>query len=148
MFYSRTERLSPALFQSKRRDARASELAEAPRQVDLPEDEARAWHRDLMAARKTLKPPKDSMAIILDTDVIIKGETGNFDLIGWLAAQTGQELEIAAFTIAELWHGIERATPPHRAKRERYLGTMVERLEAIAFTEATASVHARILGET
>jgi prevent-host-death family protein len=35
------------------------ELAEALRQVDLPEDEARAWHSDLMAARKTLKPPKD-----------------------------------------------------------------------------------------
>lgn len=35
------------------------ELAEILKQVDLPEDEARAWHRDLMAARKTLKPPKD-----------------------------------------------------------------------------------------
>jgi antitoxin (DNA-binding transcriptional repressor) of toxin-antitoxin stability system len=35
------------------------ELAEALRQVDLPEDEARAWHKDLMAARKTLKPPRD-----------------------------------------------------------------------------------------
>ncbi|HKH98152.1 MAG TPA: type II toxin-antitoxin system prevent-host-death family antitoxin [Candidatus Sulfotelmatobacter sp.] len=35
------------------------ELAEALRQVDLSESEARAWHRDLMAARKTLKPPKD-----------------------------------------------------------------------------------------
>lgn len=35
------------------------ELAEALRQVDLPEEEAKAWHRDLMAARKILKPPKD-----------------------------------------------------------------------------------------
>jgi len=84
------------------------------------------------------------MAIILDTDVIIKGEKGNFDLIGWLAAQTGQELEIAAITIAELWHGIERATASHRAKRERYLRTIVERLEPIPYTEATALVHARI----
>jgi antitoxin (DNA-binding transcriptional repressor) of toxin-antitoxin stability system len=25
--------------------------------TDLPEDEARAWHRDLQAARKTLKAP-------------------------------------------------------------------------------------------
>jgi predicted nucleic acid-binding protein len=64
------------------------------------------------------------MAIILDADVIIKGEKGNFALIGWLNAQTGQDLEIAAITIAELWHGIERATAPHRAKRERYLRTM------------------------
>jgi tRNA(fMet)-specific endonuclease VapC len=84
------------------------------------------------------------MAIILDADVIIKGEKGTFDLIGWLAAQTGQELEIAAITIAELWHGIERATASHRAKRERYLRIIVERLEAIPYTEATALVHARI----
>ncbi len=38
---------------------RGPELAEALRQVDLSEDEARAWRRDLMAARKTLKPPKN-----------------------------------------------------------------------------------------
>jgi antitoxin (DNA-binding transcriptional repressor) of toxin-antitoxin stability system len=35
------------------------ELAEALKQVDLSEAEARAWHRDLKAARKILKPPKD-----------------------------------------------------------------------------------------
>ena len=35
------------------------ELAEALRKVDLSESEARAWHRDLVAARKALKPPKD-----------------------------------------------------------------------------------------
>jgi predicted nucleic acid-binding protein len=84
------------------------------------------------------------MAIILDADVIIKGEKGRFDLIGWLAAQTGQELEIAAITVAELWHGIERATAPHRAQRERYVRTIVERLEVIPYTDATALVHAQI----
>ena len=35
------------------------ELAEALRKVDLSESEARAWQRDLTAARKALKPPKD-----------------------------------------------------------------------------------------
>ncbi|HWY02555.1 MAG TPA: type II toxin-antitoxin system prevent-host-death family antitoxin [Candidatus Acidoferrum sp.] len=35
------------------------ELAEALRKVDLSESEARAWHRDLVAARKALKPPKN-----------------------------------------------------------------------------------------
>jgi predicted nucleic acid-binding protein len=84
------------------------------------------------------------MAIILDADVIIKGEKGKFDLIAWLDGQTGQDLEIAAITIAELWHGIERATAPHRARRERYLRTIVERLEAIPYTEATALVHAQL----
>jgi prevent-host-death family protein len=35
------------------------ELAEALRKVDLSASEARAWHRDLVAARKALKPPQD-----------------------------------------------------------------------------------------
>ena len=35
------------------------ELAEALRKIDLSQDEARAWHRDLIAARKILKPPKN-----------------------------------------------------------------------------------------
>ena len=35
------------------------DLAEALATVDLPEIEARAWHRDLQAARKKLKTPAD-----------------------------------------------------------------------------------------
>ena len=86
------------------------------------------------------------MAIILDADVIIKGEKGSFDLIAWLDAQTA-DLEIAAITIAELWHGIERATAPHRARRERYLRAIVEGLETIPYTETTALVHAELWAE-
>lgn len=35
------------------------ELAEALANVDLTRDEARAWHKDLRAARKALRPPRD-----------------------------------------------------------------------------------------
>jgi antitoxin (DNA-binding transcriptional repressor) of toxin-antitoxin stability system len=35
------------------------DLVEALAKTQLPEDEARAWHRDLRAARKTLKAPAD-----------------------------------------------------------------------------------------
>ena len=35
------------------------DLAEALAKVDLPEDEARAWYKDLQAARKSLRPVKD-----------------------------------------------------------------------------------------
>jgi antitoxin (DNA-binding transcriptional repressor) of toxin-antitoxin stability system len=35
------------------------ELAEALANAELPENEARAWHRDLQAARKILKAPGD-----------------------------------------------------------------------------------------
>ena len=50
------------------------------------------------------------MAIILDTDVVIRGEKGTFDLHGWLTLHATEEIEIAAITVAELWHGVERAT--------------------------------------
>lgn len=35
------------------------ELAKALRDVDLSESEAKAWHRDLTAARQALRPPRD-----------------------------------------------------------------------------------------
>ena len=35
------------------------DLAEVLAKVDLPEDEAKAWRRDLEAARKALKTPTD-----------------------------------------------------------------------------------------
>jgi predicted nucleic acid-binding protein len=64
------------------------------------------------------------MAIILDTDVIIRGEKGTFDLPGWLTLHATDEIEIAAITVAELWHGVERATPEHRPRRQAYLETV------------------------
>jgi antitoxin (DNA-binding transcriptional repressor) of toxin-antitoxin stability system len=35
------------------------DLAEVLTKTDLPENEARAWHRELEAARKSLKVPAD-----------------------------------------------------------------------------------------
>jgi prevent-host-death family protein len=47
------------LVPEQKKSCTGPEFAEALRKVDLSESEARAWHRDLMAARKALKPPKD-----------------------------------------------------------------------------------------
>jgi tRNA(fMet)-specific endonuclease VapC len=84
------------------------------------------------------------MAIILDADVIIRGERGTFDLGKWVAAQADEQFEIAAITLAELWHGVERATGAHKSKRERYLRSVLETLPIIPYTEVTALEHARI----
>jgi len=83
------------------------------------------------------------MAIIVDADVIIKGEKGAFNLKAWIAAQS-EELEVAAITVAELWHGVERATVPYRARRERYIRTVLDGVLIIPYTQATAMEHARI----
>jgi tRNA(fMet)-specific endonuclease VapC len=87
------------------------------------------------------------MAMILDADVIIAGEKGILDLPGWLASRSTETVEIAAITVAELWHGVERATLSFRAKREQYLKTIVEALPIVPYTEQTAYEHARVWAE-
>ncbi|HWX53512.1 MAG TPA: PIN domain-containing protein [Verrucomicrobiae bacterium] len=87
------------------------------------------------------------MAIILDADVIIRGERGSFDLRRWVASRPNDQFELAAITVAELWHGVERATALHRATRQRYLQPILQSLPIIAYTEQTAYEHARIWAE-
>ena len=87
------------------------------------------------------------MAIILDADVLIRGEKGSFDLKSWLAIHPDDQFEVAAITVAELWHGVERAAAPHRAKREQYLETILAPLPIIPYAEQTARQHARIWAE-
>jgi predicted nucleic acid-binding protein len=84
------------------------------------------------------------MAIILDSDVIISGGRGTLDLERWLTAQPGEEFEVAAITVAELWHGAERATPAHRAKRQRYVENFLAAMRIVPYTEQTAQIHARL----
>ena len=84
------------------------------------------------------------MAIVLDTDVIIQGERKAFDLKGWVASQPSVEFEIAAITVAELWHGVERATGAFKAERQAYLSRILSLVRILPYTEATALEHARI----
>ncbi len=84
------------------------------------------------------------MAIILDADVIIRGEKGTFDLASWMSHYAAEGFEIAAITVAELWQGVERASGEHRGKRERYIRAILEELPKIPYVETTALEHARI----
>jgi tRNA(fMet)-specific endonuclease VapC len=87
------------------------------------------------------------VAIILDTDVIIRGERGTFDLNRWLASQRDEEIQIAAITIAELWHGVERASSAYRVERQDYIRKILSLVNILPYTEATALKHARIWAE-
>lgn len=84
------------------------------------------------------------MAIILDADVVIRGEKGTFDLKDWVASRPDDQFEIAAITVAELWDGVERATGTPKITRQRYLNALLESLPVIPYTEQTAYEHARI----
>jgi tRNA(fMet)-specific endonuclease VapC len=87
------------------------------------------------------------MAIMLDADVVIRGEKGTFDFEKWVASHPNDEFEIAAITVAELWHGVERADGKRRSTRENYLKALLESIPIIPYTEQTAYEHARIWAE-
>ena len=87
------------------------------------------------------------MAIIFDADVVIRGEKGTFDLQSWVASRPNERFELAAITVAELWHGVERATGAHKFTRQRYLNALLESLPILPYTEQTAYRHARIWAE-
>src|ERR1051325_8574877 len=87
------------------------------------------------------------MGIILDADVIIRGEKELFDLNSWLAKHPDEEFQVAAITVAELWHGIERATPAFKQKRVNYLQTTLANLPVCPYTDQPASDQAAISPE-
>lgn len=84
------------------------------------------------------------MGVILDADVIIRAEKGMFDIEAWFESRADDSFEVAAVTIAELWHGVERATGRQRNRREQYLRGIVGPLTIVPYTEQTAYVHARL----
>src|SRR5260370_36167601 len=87
------------------------------------------------------------MAIILDADVVIRGEKGTFDLKSWVKSRSNDQFEFAASTVAELCHGVERASGRRRVTRQRYLRALLESLPIIGSSEQTAYEHARLGAE-
>jgi tRNA(fMet)-specific endonuclease VapC len=87
------------------------------------------------------------MAIILDADVVIRGEKGAFDLERWVSSRPLDQFEIAAITVAELWHGVERATGARRDTWKKYLSAVLESVPIVPYTEQTAYEHARVWAE-
>jgi tRNA(fMet)-specific endonuclease VapC len=87
------------------------------------------------------------MGMIIDADVFIAGEREIFDLAGWMESLGGETIQIAAITIAELWHGVERATGSQKLKRIEYLSKAMEPLPVLPYTKQTSLIHARLRAE-
>jgi predicted nucleic acid-binding protein len=87
------------------------------------------------------------MAILIDADVIIQAERGLFDLEAWLDTFPHEEFHLAAITVAELWHGVERATGLHRVKRQLFLRRLFANFDIVPYGEQAAFEHARLWAE-
>jgi predicted nucleic acid-binding protein len=83
------------------------------------------------------------MAILIDSDVIIQAERGLFDLDAWLVSLPREEFKLAVITLAELWHGVERATGPHRTKRHLFLQRIFATFEFVPYGEQAAFEHGK-----
>ena len=80
--------------------------------------------------------------LILDTNVLIAYERGTIDR----GSLDDDELAVAAATVAEYRVGIELADMAARAAdRARALAVIVSSVEVLAYTEATAAHHARLI---
>jgi predicted nucleic acid-binding protein len=87
------------------------------------------------------------MAILIDSDVIIEAERGRFDLDAWLDSMPHEEFKLAVITVAELWHGVERATGLHRVKRQLFLRRVFANFDFVPYGEQAAFEHASLWAE-
>lgn len=95
------------------------------------------------------------MGTLLDTTVFIEFERAVRNLPPADAMMhAGQRLEeqlgpeeavgIAAITASELLHGVHRATPEHRARREAFVEAVLTALPPVPFDLLAARAHARL----
>jgi predicted nucleic acid-binding protein len=84
------------------------------------------------------------VAFLIDADVIIQAERKVFDLEAWLRSHPDEEIKLAAITVAELWRSVERASGIHRARRQKFLQSVLTVFEVAPYTEKEAVEHARL----
>ncbi len=98
------------------------------------------------------------MGTLLDTTVFIELEravrrlppaNAMAEVSTRLEEQLGpdEEVGIAAITASELLHGVHRATPEHRTRREAFVETVLAAFPPLPFGLLTARAHARIWAE-
>ena len=51
---------------------------------------------------------------------------------------------LAAITVAELQHGVERASAAYRSRRAQFIERVIQTFEILPYTERTALEHARL----
>jgi tRNA(fMet)-specific endonuclease VapC len=84
------------------------------------------------------------MEIIVDSNLVIAAERADFDIELWLSLLVKERVAVAAVTVAELWHGVERASARYRKARQQYIEDFVSSVIVHPYTETTAYEHARI----
>lgn len=80
--------------------------------------------------------------LILDTSALIDLERRRGPAA---AVSPGDDIAIAAVTLAELLHGVLAADPARREAREQFVDDVRESIEVLPYTKTTAVDHAALL---
>lgn len=85
------------------------------------------------------------MGLMLDSSLLIAAERGRFDMEAFVEAEAPMDaLFIASITASELLHGVHRATPERRAKREAYVESVISRTPILPFDLPSARRHGEL----
>ncbi len=98
------------------------------------------------------------MGTLVDTTVFIEVERATRDMTAPATFASvalrleellgpAEEVGIAAITASELLHGVHRATPEHRLRREAYVEAVLAAFPPLPFDLLAARVHARLWSE-
>lgn len=98
------------------------------------------------------------MGTLLDTTIFIEleravrklpADRAMAEVAARLTSQLGasEEAGIAAITASELLHGVHRATPEHRPRREAFVEGVLAAFPALPFDLLAARAHARLWAE-
>jgi tRNA(fMet)-specific endonuclease VapC len=88
------------------------------------------------------------LVVIVDSSVLIAKERGRFALDEFLAAHPDEDCFLSAVTVSELWHGVERATPPLRkTQRAQTVMEWLTDFSVLDFDTDVARTHARVWAE-
>ena len=84
------------------------------------------------------------MSILLNLDLLVADEDGAFNLQQWVGSLPDEEFAVSALTVAELWHGMERANGATSARREVSIEAMLDYCTVLPYTIRTAQAHAHL----
>ena len=85
------------------------------------------------------------MGLILDSSILIAAERQRFDIKAFIEAEAAMEpVYIAMVTVSELLHGVHRAKPEHRVKREAFVEAVIRETPALPFDLDCARRHAEL----
>ena len=87
------------------------------------------------------------MGSLIDTGLFVAAERGQLDLGSTLAAFTGEPLEIASVTVAELLHGMYRADPARQPERRAVVEGILAKFPVVPLDLPIARTYGRLLAD-